>query len=253
MKWFSLQLADAGFGHFSAKRIGFVWLVTLVFMALAVGRITGLAGMAVAAFFLGGALSLEALKGLAQARFNALIAALPEVAESIASAVASGQELVQAIADLATNGPKSLRQSFVSFMRLDALGIPLDQALDWLSIELSNVYADQLVELLRVSSRNGGFGLVDNLNQLARNLRQQVTLQGELQAKQGWVTGTAKLALAAPWAIVYLLAARGQNAIFYNSTLGLSMLMVGLVVCLFAYLLIGVLGRMPSSRRVFVR
>lgn len=251
MRWFKSLLAEAGLGHFSAMRLGLLAIATLFFASLAVAKLTGLAGIGVAAFFLGFALAIEMLKSVAKARYNALIGALPEVCESLASAVASGQELNSAIADLAANGPKTTRKSFEAWIRLDELGIPTDQTLDWLSVELSNVYADQLVQLLRVSVKSGGFGLVSNLGRLASSLRQQVALHGELQAKQGWVTGTAKLALAAPWAIVYLLGLRGQNSSFYNSAVGMTLLITGLGVCLFAYLLIGILGRMPASRRVF--
>ena len=253
MKLLSGMLAEAGLGHFSAIRVVLLSTAVLTLVALAITKLSGLIGVGLAAFFLGAALAIELVKSVASARYNTLIASLPEVCESLASAVASGQELVSAMADLAVNGPKNTRKSFEEWVRMDEKGIALEQTLDWLAVELSNVYADQLIELLRVSHRSGGFGLVANLGRLSTNLRQQVALHGELQAKQGWVTGTAKLALAAPWAIVYLLGLRGQNAAFYNSTAGLTLLLVGLGVCLFAYLLIVVMGRMPTPKRVFAQ
>jgi tight adherence protein B len=72
-----------------------------------------------------------------------------------------------------------------------------------------------------------------------------------LETKQGWVTGTAKLALVAPWIIVLFLVSRPENADIYNTNEGLTILLLGLTVSLVAYRLIGVLGNLAKPKRVF--
>jgi tight adherence protein B len=131
-------------------------------------------------------------------------------------------------------------------------GTSLEQALGWFQVELSNVYADQLVQLLQVSLRSGGAGLVANLERLSEIIRVQGSLEEELAAKQGWVTGTAKLGLIAPWLIVLFLNARTEAHTFYVSAAGFALLSVGLVICLLAYLLIVAAGRLPKAKRVFI-
>ena len=61
---------------------------------------------------------------------------------------------------------------------------------------------------------------------------------------------TAKLALLTPWLIVGLLSMKPENAIAYNSPAGTSVLLVGLGLCLVAYVAIGMLGRLPQPKRV---
>jgi len=150
------------------------------------------------------------------------------------------------------DGPISLRKSFQGFNTLQDQGYTLEQALSWLQVEFSNVYGDQLVQLLLVSLRVGGTGLVSNLNALASDIRKQAALDAELQAKQGWVSGTAKLGLVAPWLIVLFLNQRPEAHVFYASPAGLQLLLLGQLVCLLAYGLIQLLSGLPKPRRVYI-
>ena len=94
--------------------------------------------------------------------------------------------------------------------------------------------------------------MVANLNRLASDIRQQGSLDAELKAKQGWVSGTAKLGLAAPWLIVCFLNQRPEAHAFYSSGAGFNLLLVGQIVCLLAYGLIHLLSGLPVSKRVFI-
>ena len=251
MKAFKDLLGASGLGHFAPR----VAALAMFAVALVAGIITfalsgipafGLAGIA---FGLIGV--AEVLVGIALAREQAVTAALPEVLESLASAVASGQDLSSAFADLAVHGPKVLAKSFASLVRLDEKGIPFDECLQWLRVELSDVNADTLIEVIIASLDSGGVGLVENLSKSAANLRAEIVTRGELQAKQGWVAGTAKLALVAPWAVAWMLSRRPEALDFYSSVKGSLVLVVGLVICVGAYLLISRFGRISKPVRVF--
>jgi tight adherence protein B len=83
--------------------------------------------------------------------------------------------------------------------------------------------------------------------------RSEIATWGELESKQGWVSGTAKLAIVAPWIIVSILSSRVENVAIYNTSEGLSVLLTGLVVSAIAYRLVAVLGYLSKPKRVFTK
>jgi len=244
-------MREAGFGHLSAPRFAGLTLFAIAAAALSVVKLSDIPGLGLAVFAFGLAFSVEGLKHLAAQRAKALSRALPEVAESLASAVASGLNLTDALASMGQVGPRQLRDSFTQFRRIDLSGYPLTQALEWLRLELSNSYADQLVELLLVTYRSGGVGLVANLERLSATIRADYATESELNAKQGWVIGTAKLGLASPWLILLFLNQRPEAHTFYASPQGLVLLATGLTACVGAYAAILSLSKLPHLRRVF--
>ena len=88
------------------------------------------------------------------------------------------------------------------------------------------------------------------MREQALRTRSEIALWGELDSKQGWVTGTAKLAIAAPWIIVATLAARSENVEIYSTTEGTGVLVAGLLVSLTAYRLVGLMGSLSKPSRV---
>jgi tight adherence protein B len=241
---------SAGLGHLPAPALA-AGLAALVFgVGLTAVRATGVLGVGIAVLVISFGVVVEGLKAAGLQRFRTVIATLPEAAEAIAAGVASGEQLETSVSALAAAGPKPLRPSFTRFAQLLQSGFSLEQSLDWLQLELSDVYADQLVQLLKISAVSGGSGLVANLNSLAATIREQAALDAEIVAKQGWVIGTAKLGIAAPWLIVLFLNQRPEAHGFYASAQGASLLLIGLVICICAYAVILRIARLPQPRRV---
>ncbi|MEY4410479.1 MAG: hypothetical protein RLZ69_53 [Actinomycetota bacterium] len=240
----------AGLGHFPVWKVNLAAGALILGVALSVLKATGIYGMGIAAAALCAAGVLEALKLRDRQRAASLVAALPEVIEALAASVASGQDLGDALVSQADHGPKALRKTLAELASQQSIGIPLEHSLSWLQRDLGVAFGDQLVQLLQVSLRRGGEGLVSNLNRLSEVIRTQGALEAELEAKQGWVTGTAKLGLVAPWLIVWFLSARPEAKAFYASPGGLALLLCGLVLCLVAYALIIAASRLPRSKRV---
>ncbi len=174
-----------------------------------------------------------------------------EVLDSLASAASAGVSHVEAFSDLAEIGPIELRPHFAKTAASLDSGVPIDLALQNLKYELADVHSDRTLELMRLTSEYGNGGYLESLKALTRLTREQSALEGELAAKQGWVMGTAKLAVASPWIIVALLVARPENAAIYNSPAGLLVLLLGLVVCFVAYRIIHVVGTPPLWPRIF--
>lgn len=197
--------------------------------------------------------AFEVLRGLSHRREAALLAALPELAEQLATVLAAGGSLSQSLADLATSGPRNLRSVFSGYSVLLDKGYPLGTCLDWLKSELANAHADQIIELLSITEQSGGKGIVVNLNAFAQTIRAEILLRSELQAKQGWVLGTAKVAVLAPWLIAVLLSRRPEALTYYSSNAGSALLIAGLVTCSFAYWLIAKFAGVRPMLRVFAR
>jgi tight adherence protein B len=129
----------------------------------------------------------------------------------------------------------------------------MDQSLDWFKSHLGQIQADRFVELIRIVNRSGGSGYLDSLRDQALRTRSEIALWAELDSKQGWVTGTAKLAIVSPWIVVATLAARAENVAIYNTAEGTAVLIVGLLVSVMAYRMVGLLGSLSKPSRVLTK
>jgi tight adherence protein B len=129
----------------------------------------------------------------------------------------------------------------------------MDQGLDWFKSQFGQLQTDRLVELIRVVYRSGGIGYLESLREQALRTRQEIALWGELDSKQGWVTGTAKLAIIAPWIIVATLSTRSENVAIYNTPEGIGVLLAGLLVSLVAYRLVVLMGNLSKPKRVLIK
>lgn len=251
MNWFRSTLEGAGLAHFGSG----VVILTLLFFATAAGAITfQVFNVLVLGVFVGLgtlAMELEALTSMAKNRRRELSKLWPEVLDAVHSAVASGMSIADSFDDLAQSGPQRLRSHFLLLSnRLDA-GWSFEQSIDELKASLGEVHADRLCEVLRLVSTSGSEALGQTLRQQASSLRRDLAVAGQIDSKQGWVSGTAKIAVAAPWVVVALLATRSENAAIFNTTQGAAILALGFVVCVVAYRLVHLLGALPQQPRVF--
>jgi tight adherence protein B len=196
---------------------------------------------------------LEGLRIRAKQRSDQLATIWPEVIDSLQSAASSGFGIVDSLAEVARSGPVRIRGVFEALVqRLDS-GSTMDQGLDWFKSQFGQLQTDRLVELIRVVYRSGGIGYLESLREQALRTRQEIALWGELDSKQGWVTGTAKLAIIAPWIIVATLSTRSENVSIYNTPEGIGVLLAGLLVSLVAYRLVVLMGNLSKPKRVLIK
>ncbi len=251
LRWYRSTLEGAGLAKFGALNV----LIFALLVSLAIGAIAGSAagipafGFSLSVGTFGFVLEMLALR--AKARRKALASLWPEVIDSLISAAAAGISIPESFAELAEEGPLALRPYFAQLIRGFDSGKTMLEALQALKVDLGEVHADRLIELTKVVIEAGGEGYVSALKSQSQMTREGLALWGELESKQGWVAGTAKLAVAAPWLIVGMLSTRPENSVVYASPAGSLILFVGLVVSIFAYRLIGFLGGLNGSPRVF--
>ncbi|SEK80751.1 tight adherence protein B [Blastococcus sp. DSM 46786] len=174
----------------------------------------------------------------------------PEVVDNLASAVRAGLSLPEALAALSTRGPEVLRPPFARFAAEYRSSGRFGPCLDRLKDDLADPVGDRIVETLRVAREVGGTDLGRVLRTLSTFLREDARARAELETRQGWVVSAARLAVAAPWAVLLLLATQSTTLAAYDSAMGTVILLGGGAVCLVAYRLMLRIGRLPEDVRV---
>ena len=228
-----------------ALQIGLAALV-LVVVLLTTGTVTVSLVFAVFGF----AVPLLQVKRLAIRRRADLREIWPEVVDNLASAVRAGLSLPEALSALAVRGPEVLRPPFARFASEYRSSGRFGTCLDRLKDDLADPVGDRIVETLRVAREVGGSDLGRVLRTLATFLREDARARAELETRQGWVVQAARLAVAAPWVVLLLLATQSTTLAAYDSPLGTVILLGGAVVCLVAYRLMLRIGRLPQDVRV---
>lgn len=251
LTWLQSTTEGAGLGRYGATTVLLAIMVASAFVGLTASSATGIPAFGLCLGLGLTGLLLEFLTLRARARRRALAKLWPEVIDSLISAASAGISLVESFAELASEGPEQLRPYFQALIDDFDSGTTMVAALQRLKLNLGEIHADRLIELTKVVIEAGGEGYVDALKSQSQLTRDDLALWGELESKQGWITGTAKMAVAAPWLIVAMLSVRAENAAAYASPAGSLILLVGLAMSLFAYRFIQLLGGLTSTPRVF--
>jgi tight adherence protein B len=174
----------------------------------------------------------------------------PDVVDNLASAVRAGLSLPEAVGQLGVRGPEPLRPAFDRFAADYRATGRFGECLDRLKAQLADPVADRIVESLRVAREVGGTDLGRLLRTLSQFLREDARTRAELETRQGWTVSAARLALAAPWVVLALLALRAETVRAYDSPAGVAVLAVGGGLSLMAYRVMLRIARLPEEGRV---
>jgi tight adherence protein B len=185
-----------------------------------------------------------------RARVRATRAAWPDAVDHLAGGIRAGMALPQAVAQLGSRGPEELRPAFASFGEDFRATGRFGDCLDALKDRLADPVADRIVEALRVTREVGGTDVGTMLRTLSEFLRDDARARGELEARQSWTVNAARLAVAAPWVVLALLATRPGGVAAYNTATGATVLAAGALASFVAYRLMVSIGRLPDEARV---
>lgn len=250
MKPLRLSLEAAGWSRYSPIQFVVFVIAASILLASWIQLSFDVLGLTIFSVLATFGLSLEALRFRAKQRSDQLARLWPEILDCLQSAASSGFGIIDSLEQVARSGPSRIQPVFQELIdRIDS-GAGLEKSLAWLKSQFGQLQADRLVELLRIVHSCGGIGYLDSLREQALRTRSEIALWGELESKQGWVTGTAKLAVVAPWIIVATLASRSENVAIYNTAEGTGVLVAGLLVSLVAYRLVGLMGSLSRPSRV---
>jgi tight adherence protein B len=245
------RLAQAGLGRVAVGVPIAVSVLAGLVAAAVVFAVAPVPALALGAAGLGAAVPLAVLSARARALRKTLRLAWPDLVDHLVSGIRAGLPLAEAVGALAEVGPTETRSAFRAFERRAMGSGNLASALDGLKTDLADPIADRIVETLKMAREVGGSELPSVLRALATSLRADAAVRSEVEARQSWVRGAARLGVVAPWVVLLLLASRPEAAASYNSPAGLVLLGVGLVVTVVAYRVMIALGRLPDERRWF--
>ncbi|MBT2522754.1 type II secretion system F family protein [Arthrobacter sp. ISL-28] len=174
----------------------------------------------------------------------------PDVVDHLRSAIRAGLSLPEALIQLGEKGPEELRHVFRDFGSDYRAGGQFDGSLNRLKERLADPVADRIIEALRLTREVGGSDLGKLLGTLAEFLRESARTRSELEARQSWTVNAARLAVAAPWIVMLLLATRPEAVAAYNTPMGAVVLIGGLMVSLVCYSVMLRIGALPEEERV---
>jgi tight adherence protein B len=246
----SRLLAAAGLTGINAAQLLALQVGLAALAAVAVLLATRTVTVSLAFGLFGFALPLVQVRRLAGKRRADLRDVWPEVVDNLASAVRAGLSLPEALSALGTRGPEVLRPPFARFAAEYRSSGRFGPCLDRLKAELADPVGDRIVETLRVAREVGGSDLGRVLRTLSTFLREDARARAELETRQGWVVQAARLAVAAPWVVLLLLATQSTTLAAYDSPVGTVLLVSGGAVCVVAYRLMLRIGRLPEDVRV---
>lgn len=244
------MLVEAGMGGVSARSTLLLCGAAggiVCFVVLAVSRT---APLAVVVGVLAAYLPIAVVAGRVRRRRREFAEVWPEAVDDLTSAVRAGMSLPDAVAALAVRGPEPLRPAFEAFALDYQVSGRFGDCLDRLKDRLADPVGDRVIEGLRVAREVGGGELGRLLRNLSAYLRDDLRTRSELEARQSWTVNGARLAVAAPWVVLLLMAFQTEVITRYRSATGAIVLVAGAAACVFAYRLMMRIGRLPTERRI---
>ncbi|MDR6988948.1 tight adherence protein B [Paenarthrobacter nitroguajacolicus] len=224
---------------------GFGLVGLLVFFVL-----TGSPPVALCFALFGSWVPFAAVRWRARKRRASLRQLWPDVVDHLRSAIRAGLALPEALIQLGHKGPEELRILFLDFGADYRSGGQFEAALNRLKERLADPVADRIIEALRMTREVGGSDLGRMLGILSEFLRDSARTRSELEARQSWTVNAARLAVAAPWIVLVVMASRPEAMLAYNSGLGAIVLLGGLVISVVSYSVMLRVGALPEDERV---
>jgi tight adherence protein B len=185
-------------------------------------------------------------------RKSAIQGACPEMIDILISGVQSGLSLNESLAGLAQRGPDVFKDDFQRFTENLYRDGNFNNALIGVKETIAHPSFDQIVEALLIARELGGAELLTILRLLGKFIREDLSLQREIEVKQNWIMNSAHLSAAAPWILLLLLSTQPSTSQSFSTPAGLFILGAGLGITAIAYLWMNSLSRLPDPNRIFI-
>lgn len=212
---------------------------------------TGIPALAACLAILVLATGLEVLRIIATSRATAFEKLWPQVFDSFQNASQSSISLSEQLDYLAQNGPLRLRHHFAQLGYELESGQEMQLALSRFRTAIGSRHADFLALLIELSDELGSHSMSKTWEAASSELRSEQAIFGQVLAKQGWVLGSAKISLVAPWLIALVLIQLEQNKVAFATELGAVVLVLGLALSGLAYFIVNRLASLTLPQRIF--
>lgn len=246
----TVLLGQAGVAEVSAGAVTALCFLLAAIVFLLINAVSSTWPVALAFATIAGYLPVAVLRQRADRRRREFAEVWPDAVDNLSSAVRAGMSLPDALSALGTQGPEVLQPSFARFAVDYQVTGRFSDSLDRLKEALADPVGDRVVEGLRVAREVGGGDLGRLLRSMSTHLRDDARTRSELLARQAWSVNGARLAVAAPWAVLLLMSFQTEVIQRYSSPAGIMVLLIGAGLCASAYWLMMRIGRLPSERRI---
>ena len=164
---------------------------------------------------------------------------------------AAGRSVPQALADVGTRAPASLRPAFAAAHRTWLLTTDFERTLATLKAQLADPTCDAACETLLVAHELGGTDLDRRLAALAEDRRLDAQHRKDARARQAGVRFARRFVLVVPlgMAVAGLSVGTGRQA--YATPAGQAAVLVGVALTGACWWWSGRILRLPRERRVF--
>lgn len=245
-----LLLVHAGMEKVSRGGFAYATVTSAVLGGLLVLVLTGAPLIAATFALFGAMLPLTIIRWRARKRTADLREQWPDVVDHLRSAIRAGLSLPEALAQLGQLGPEALRPAFIEFARDYRATARFEESVERLRLRLADPVSDKIIAALLITREVGGSDLGEMLGTLSSFLRDSARTRGELEARQSWTVSAARLAIAAPWVILLLLASQPAAVRAYSSVVGSLVLLSGLCISVICYRAMLGIGTLPAEDRV---
>ena len=244
------ELVQAGMGTVSPRALAGACLACAATVGVLVAAVSSAPPIAVCFGAMAGWVPVALVRVRARRRRTAVRDLWPEAVDHLTSGIRAGLSLPESLAQLGDRGPEPLRPAFMAFGEDYRATGRFSEALERLKDRLADPVADRIIEALRLTREVGGSDLGTMLRTLSAFLREDARTRSELEARQSWTVNAARLAVAAPWIVLALLATRPEAVAAYNRPAGVLVLAAGAAVSVIAYRVMVRIGRLPDEARV---
>lgn len=172
-------------------------------------------------------------------RFRAFREAFPDVLDSMARALRAGYALPAAVDMVAADSPEPVSSELKKASGEANLGMGWDRALDNLARRIPVLEVNVFISAVVLHSRTGG-KLGEVLGGVAENMREAISLQGEVRAlaAHGKLTGAVLTALPVLIAVMMFLVSPGYMQTLYNHPWGKTLIAAAVGCLVLAQLVI---------------
>lgn len=173
----------------------------------------------------------------------------PDIVENVISAVRAGMGLPEALCSLSRFGPVRIRQIFCNLENEYGATGNFASAVANAKCALADPKADRILETVQLARSLGGSELIKVLRNLSEYMREDLATRAEIVGRQSWVVNAARIAVAAPWAVLAIMSTRAETVSAYNSQAGVVVIILGALSCAIAYKIMMVVARIPQEER----
>jgi tight adherence protein B len=242
--------AESGVRGLTGARLLVASVAVFVLALLVAAGVTGSAVVAFAVAVPAGGMPLSVTRRRRDARRRKLREEWPDALASLIAGVRAGGSLPECCVGLSQRGPDGIRPGARAFASTYRATGSFAAALASMQDELADPVADRVAAALRLAYEAGGTDLVRVLRALADFLREDTRVRREIEARWTWTVTAARVAAAAPWAVLLLMASRPEAARAYDSPSGALVIAGGALCTVVGYRLMLRAGRLPEERRV---